>query len=96
MPEQGKVKWFSNVKGYGFLEKEGGEKDIFVHYSAIQGEGYKTLDEGEEVTFDVVQGERGPQAANVNRLKKSAKKEEAAKGGPAAPKKEVKAEKKAK
>ena len=71
MPEKGKVKWFSNVKGYGFLEKEGGSQDIFVHYSAIQGEGYKKLEEGEEVTFDVVQGERGPQAANVMRSKKS-------------------------
>ena len=70
MPDKGKVKWFSNVKGYGFLEKEGGGPDIFVHYSVIQGEGYKTLNENEEVTFDVVQGDRGPQAANVVRNKK--------------------------
>lgn len=70
MPEKGKVKWFSNVKGFGFIEKEG-EKDIFVHYSTIQGEGYKKLMEGEEVTFDIVQGEKGPQAANVVRQKKS-------------------------
>jgi cold shock protein len=70
MPDKGKVKWFSNVKGYGFLEKEGGTQDIFVHYSAIQGEGYKKLLEGEEVDFDVVQGEKGPQAANVIRTKK--------------------------
>lgn len=75
MPEKGKVKWFSNVKGYGFLEKEGEAKDIFVHYSSIQGDGYKKLLEGEEVTFDIVQGERGPQAANVVRTKKSQGKE---------------------
>lgn len=73
MPEKGKVKWFSNVKGYGFLEKEGFEQDIFVHYSSIQGEGYKTLNEAEEVTFDIVQGEKGPQAANVVRVNKAAK-----------------------
>ena len=76
MSEKGKVKWFSNVKGYGFLEKEGGGQDVFVHYSAIQGEGYKKLEEGEEVTFDIVAGERGPQAANVVRTKKGAKKAE--------------------
>ena len=74
MPEKGKVKWFSNVKGYGFLEKEGGGQDIFVHYSAIQSEAYKTLDSGEEVTFEVVQGERGPQAAKVIRISKEGKK----------------------
>jgi CspA family cold shock protein len=73
MAEKGKVKWFSNVKGYGFLIKEGGDKDIFVHYSSIQGEGYKKLEESEEVTFDIVEGERGPQAANVVREKKAAK-----------------------
>ena len=65
MAEKGKVKWFSNVKGYGFLEKEGGGQDVFVHYSVIQGEGYKTLEEGEGVTFDVVQGEKGPQVSQV-------------------------------
>ena len=70
MAEKGKVKWFSNVKGFGFLEKEGSEKDIFVHYSSIQGDGYKKLLEGEEVTFDLVEGEKGPQAANVVRNKK--------------------------
>jgi len=73
MPEQGKVKWFSNVKGYGFLIQDGGEQDIFVHYSAIQGDGYKKLEEGEEVSFDIVQGDRGPQATNVVRLKKQQK-----------------------
>ena len=77
MPEQGKVKWFSNVKGFGFIAKEGGQ-DIFVHYSSIQGERYKKLDSGEEVTFDIVQGERGPQASNVLRSKKAAGKAEGA------------------
>ena len=75
MAEKGKVKWFSNVKGYGFIEKEGGGQDVFVHYSTIQGEGYKTLGEGEGVTFDIVQGEKGPQAANVVRTGKGEKKE---------------------
>ena len=60
----GKVKWFNNAKGYGFIEKEDGG-DVFVHYSAIQGEGYKTLNEGEKVEFDISQGEKGPQAINV-------------------------------
>lgn len=70
MAEKGKVKWFSNMKGFGFLTKEGSDKDIFVHYSSIQGEGYKKLLEDEEVTFDVVDGAKGPQAANVVRNKK--------------------------
>ena len=77
MPEKGKVKWFSNVKGFGFIEKEGGGQDIFVHYASIQSEGYKTLEGGEEVTFDVTQGEKGPQAANVVRTKKKEEKKEA-------------------
>ena len=64
MAVTGKVKWFSNVKGYGFIEQEGGQ-DVFVHYSSIQGDGYKTLEEGDTVTFEIVQGERGPQASNV-------------------------------
>ena len=64
MAEVGKVKWFSNAKGYGFIERENGE-DVFVHFSALQGEGFKSLDEGQPVQFDVVQGEKGPQAANV-------------------------------
>lgn len=72
MPEKGKVKWFSNVKGYGFLQKEGDTQDIFIHYSSIQGEGYKTLKDAEEVTFDIAQGAKGPQATNVVRNKKPA------------------------
>ncbi|OGX05347.1 MAG: hypothetical protein A3G87_08010 [Omnitrophica bacterium RIFCSPLOWO2_12_FULL_50_11] len=64
MSVRGKVKWFSNVKGYGFIEQEGGQ-DVFVHYSMVQGQGYKTLSEGDVVTFDIVQGEKGPQASNV-------------------------------
>ena len=65
--EQGKVKWFNAEKGFGFIEREGGD-DVFVHFSAIQGEGFKTLDEGQSVTFEVEQGQRGPQATNVVKL----------------------------
>jgi CspA family cold shock protein len=61
---QGKVKWFNNSKGYGFIEGEGG-KDVFVHYSAIQGQGYRSLEEGQSVEFEVQEGQKGPQAANV-------------------------------
>ncbi|SHI53855.1 cold shock domain-containing protein [Desulfofundulus thermosubterraneus] len=64
---QGKVKWFSAEKGYGFIEMEDG-KDVFVHFSAIQEEGFKTLNEGQLVEFDIVEGARGPQAANVVKL----------------------------
>ncbi len=64
--EQGKVKWFNAEKGFGFIEREGGD-DVFVHFSAIQGEGFKSLDEGQDVTFDVEQGQRGAQAANVRK-----------------------------
>ncbi|MFW5995830.1 MAG: cold shock domain-containing protein [Halanaerobiaceae bacterium] len=63
----GKVKWFDAKKGYGFLEKEEGD-DVFVHFSAIQEEGFKSLDEGEEVEFEVVEGDRGPQAENVVKI----------------------------
>ncbi|HAR46336.1 MAG: hypothetical protein A2X56_05085 [Nitrospirae bacterium GWC2_57_13] len=63
----GKVKWFNEAKGYGFIEPDGGGRDVFVHYSAIQGEGYKTLSEGQVVEFEVTQGEKGPQAANVSK-----------------------------
>jgi CspA family cold shock protein len=63
----GRVKWFSNEKGYGFIEREGGE-DVFVHFSAIVGEGYRSLAEGQEVEFDVVEGPKGRQAANVRAL----------------------------
>jgi cold shock protein len=65
--ETGKVKWFNGEKGFGFIEREGGE-DVFVHFSAIQGEGYKTLDEGQEVTFEIESGQRGPQAVNVRKV----------------------------
>jgi CspA family cold shock protein len=61
----GKVKWFNESKGYGFIEPEGGGRDVFVHFSAIQGDGYKTLSEGQTVEFEVIQGEKGPQASNV-------------------------------
>ncbi|PHA03535.1 cold-shock protein [Bacillus pseudomycoides] len=64
---QGKVKWFNSEKGFGFIEIEGAE-DVFVHFSAIQGEGYKSLEEGQEVSFEIVEGNRGPQAANVVKL----------------------------
>ena len=64
---QGKVKWFNAEKGYGFIESEEGG-DVFVHYSAIQTDGFKTLDEGQAVEFDIVEGARGPQAANVIKL----------------------------
>ncbi len=60
----GKVKWFNAEKGFGFIEREDGD-DVFVHFSAIQAEGFKTLEEGQEVEFEIVEGNRGPQAANV-------------------------------
>ena len=63
----GRVKWFNNAKGYGFIVQEGGP-EVFVDYSAIQGDGYKTLVEGQEVEFEIAQSDKGPQAANVNKV----------------------------
>ena len=65
--QKGTVKWFNAEKGYGFIQSEGGE-DVFVHFSAIQGDGYKTLEEGSAVEFEVTNGEKGPQAASVSKL----------------------------
>lgn len=78
----GSVKWFSNRKGYGFITPEDGGKDIFVHHTGIKGEGYKTLEEGQQVDFEVIQGPKGEQATNV--LKKE--------GSPAKPEEETKPE----
>jgi CspA family cold shock protein len=63
----GKVKWFNEKKGFGFLERPGGA-DVFIHFSAIGGDGFKTLAEGQAVSFDVVEGAKGPQAANVTKI----------------------------
>lgn len=67
MNMQGRVKWFNAEKGFGFIEHEDGD-DVFVHFSAIQQDGYKSLEEGQQVEFDIVDGARGPQAANVVKL----------------------------
>ena len=64
--EKGTVKWFNAEKGFGFIEREAGE-DVFVHFSAIQSEGFKSLDEGQSVTFGIEEGQRGPQATNVQK-----------------------------
>jgi CspA family cold shock protein len=66
--EQGTVKWFDNAKGYGFVTRENGGKDVFVHHTAIQGTGYKSLDEGQRVQFEVTQGPKGDQASNVSKI----------------------------
>lgn len=67
LKEQGIVKWFNSTKGYGFIERDSGG-DVFVHYSSIVGEGYKNLDEGQRVEFSVVQGQKGPQAQDVEAI----------------------------
>ena len=65
MPVTGTVKWFDDSKGFGFLTRDDGEKDVFVHHSAIQGQGFRSLAEGQRVEFDIVQGQKGPAAENV-------------------------------
>ncbi|MFF1414488.1 cold-shock protein [Streptomyces sp. NPDC058289] len=65
MAQTGSVKWFNAEKGYGFISQDGGGPDVFVHYSAIASDGYRSLDEGQKVQFDVTQGQKGPQAENV-------------------------------
>ena len=65
---RGTVKWFSDQNGYGFVTPEDGSKDVFIHYSAIQGDGFKSLKEGDKVEFEITQGPKGPQASNVNKV----------------------------
>lgn len=65
---RGTVKWFNNQKGYGFISVDGNDKDIFVHYSGLVNEGYKSLEEGQQVEFDIIEGGKGPQATNVTKL----------------------------
>lgn len=80
MPK-GSVKWFNNEKGFGFIAPEEGGEDLFVHFSAIQGQGFKSLDEGDEVEFTVGQGQKGPQAQNVTVTKKAAGGGQGGRGG---------------
>jgi CspA family cold shock protein len=68
MRTTGQVKWFNEAKGFGFITPEGGQKDCFVHFSAISGSGFRTLNEGDRVEFDIVEGQKGPAAENVVRL----------------------------
>lgn len=67
---QGKVKWFNNQKGYGFITRDDGSGDVFVHYSAVQGNGFKSLAEGDPVEFEVIESDKGPKASNVNKISK--------------------------
>jgi len=64
----GRIKWFDDRKGFGFIEPDAGGEDVFVHFSALEGEGYKTLEEGQQVQFEIVQGDKGLQAANVSKM----------------------------
>jgi len=73
MTEQGTVKWFSASKGYGFISRESKGKDVFCHYTAIEGDGYRQLNEGDRVEFEVEQGAKGPQASNVKVMEKGSK-----------------------
>ena len=68
MPVRGTVKWFNDEKGFGFITREDGEKDVFCHHTAIQGTGFRSLSEGQKVEFDVVQGQKGPAAKNVVKI----------------------------
>ncbi len=72
MSVQGKVKWFNNAKGYGFLEQDGSDNDVFVHFSVIQADGFRTLKEGEAVEFEITEGPKGKQAANVKKVSSEA------------------------
>ena len=68
MSTNGTVKWFNAEKGFGFIAPDDGSADVFAHFSAIQGSGYRSLEEGQKVSFDIEQGQRGPQAQNINRI----------------------------